>query len=223
MAGARGEARSLMRLAYSRKGRRSLPSRPMNCRQGLHAVRTGFIACVALLTSFLFAISAHAAEPAATPKPAADGWYDGVPPDGSFHVRGPVAFQSYAQEDKEKPKESARTQGVRAIQAGAFDATTKYIATCVVDPSDTRGDKARLASTLVKWTVQADVAYQRPVTAGKLTGVEFQIADPQKTLRVRLFAAPERICTLYVQWNPYAKPRDEDIDRFLGSFALGKR
>jgi hypothetical protein len=194
-----------------------------------HALRsasTGLFACATLLTSLACALrttAAHAAEPTAAPKPGADGWYEGTPPDGSFRVLGPVPFQGYASEDKAKPKEQPATQGVRASQVGAFDATTKYVANCNVDPSDRRGDKARLQSTLVQWTSQVAAAYERPITAGPHAGIEFEISDPNKTLRVRLIAAPERICTLFVQWNPVAKPREADIDRFLGSFALAER
>jgi hypothetical protein len=61
------------------------------------------------------------------------------------------------------------------------------------------------------------------VTAGGTQGTEFQLSDPKKTLRVRVFAPAERTCTVLVQWNQWAKPREEDIARFLDSFATGKR
>jgi hypothetical protein len=40
---------------------------------------------------------------------------------------------------------------------------------------------------------------------------------------VRVFPARDRVCTLLVQWNPYAKPADADIERFFASFAFAKR
>ena len=166
--------------------------------------------------------TAHAAEPATTAAPGADGWFDGIPPDGSFRVRGPVAFQGFAQEDEKGPRGMQRTQGVRASQPGAFDGITKYVASCLIDASDRRDEKVRIEETLARWREQADFRYRRPVTNGKLSGVEFEMSDPAKTLRLRVFAPAGRVCTLFVQWNPYAKPRDEDIERFLASFALAK-
>ena len=49
-------------------------------------------------------------------------------------------------------------------------------------------------------------------------GVEFEMSDRQKTLRVRVVAPAGRTCTLLVQWNRVAKPRAETVDHFLGSF-----
>lgn len=190
----------------------------MNRRCASRSARISFAACAVLLLSFAVA----AAEPATDAAPAADGWFDGAPPDGSFRVRGPVAFQSFAAEDGMNAGGTQRTQGVRATQPGAFDGVTKYVASCLVDVKDHRDDKARIEETLMRWKQQGDFLYRRPVANGKLAGVEFEMADPSKTLRLRVFAPTGRVCTLLVQWNPYAKPRDEDIERFLASFALAK-
>jgi hypothetical protein len=167
------------------------------------------LACIALLTlSFGVARAASNA--------TSDAWFDGTPPDGSFRVQGPVAFEPFAvPSDKEG---GAHTQGVRATRPGAFGAVTKYVASCVVDAKDQRPAKVRLEETLIRWHQQADFAYRRDVANGALAGVEFQMSDPQKTLRLRVFAPPGRVCTAFVQWAPVAKPREADIERFLASF-----
>ena len=196
----------------------------MNRPRAVRSARSALLACAVLLASFaLGERSACAAEPSATDKPGADGWYDAAPPDGSFRVRGPLPFQSYAQHAKGKSNQDVLTQGVRASQPGAFDAVTKFLASCTIDPSDRRGDKARIEANFVKWAAQVEPAYRRPIEVGKFPGVEFQMGDPKKTLRVRIIAGPQRICTLFVQWNAYSKPSDADIDRFLGSFAFTNR
>jgi len=184
--------------------------------------RRAALACAVVLTSFPIGsplLAAHAADEAAKP----DDWYEGTPPDGSFHVRAPVPFETFAQRDSGGPESKAHTQGVRASQAGAFDAVTKYVASCVVDPDDRRKDEVRVQETLGRWAEQADFAYRRPVKTGNTPGVEFQMSDPSKTLRVRVFPARDRVCTVLVQWNPYAKPSEADIDRFFASFAFAKR
>lgn len=153
--------------------------------------------------------------------PAPDGWFDGAPPDGSFRVRGPAAFEGFANEDQKKAP-GVRTEGVRATQPGAFDGVTKYVASCLIDAKDRRPEKVRIEETLERWHEQAGFRYRRPVANGKLAGVEFEMADPAKVLRLRVFAPAGRVCTAFVQWNPYAKPSDETIERFLTSFALAK-
>jgi hypothetical protein len=196
----------------------------MQLRNDARSVRTA-IACAVLLTSLATDRGVAAdreVKPAENATPAADGWFDGTPPDGSFRVRGPVAFQGFAQADEKDPKAKQSTQGVRATSLGAFDAVTKYVASCLIDASDARPGKVRLEETLARWKEQADFAYRRDVANGKLAGVEFEMSDPKKTLRFRVFAPPGRVCTLFVQWNPVAKPREQDLERFLASFALAK-
>lgn len=192
----------------------------MDRRHASRSRRSAFVPFVALFVFGCVAFAARAAENAAGP--GADGWYDASPPDGSFRVRGPVPFQAFTQEDEKDRADKARIDGVRASQAAAFDGLTKYVASCAVQPGDARSATARLDETLATWKKQAEFLYRRPVRNGKLDGIEFEIADPQKTLRVRVFAAPSRTCTLLVQWNHYAKPREDEIVRFLDSFALRK-
>ena len=104
----------------------------------------------------------------------------------------------------------------------AFDAVTKYVASCRIDASDRRDAKERTEETLHRWNEQASFRYRQPIANGKLAGVEFEMADKAKTLRLRVFAPAGRVCTSFVQWNPSAKPSDETIARFLASFALTK-
>lgn len=173
-----------------------------------HAVLGTWIA----LGAGLAARPARAADPEAV--------HVGISPDGSFRVRGPVAFHPLATEDAHEP---VRTVGVEAVQHGAFDGVTKYVASCVVDAADRRGAAQRIEATLARWKAQAPFQYQTDVEIGKLAGVEFQLSDRQKTLRVRVVAPPGRTCTVLVQWNRFAKPRAEAVDRFLASFEPRKR
>lgn len=145
--------------------------------------------------------------------------YEGVPSDGSFRVRGPVAFGRLASEGK---RGSEDTVGVEASQAGAFDGVTKYTASCVREAPD-RDAAKRIEETLAHWQKQAPFQYRKDVKVGKLAGVEFQIADRRKAMRVRVLAPPGRTCTLAVQWNHFAKPRAAEVEGFLGSFELVKR
>jgi len=192
----------------------------MDRRHASRSLCPALVPCVALVVLGFVALAAHAAEKA--PVPGTDGWYDATPPDGSFHVRGPVPFQAFLQEDDEPSAAKARTDGVRASQSGAFDSITKYIASCSVLQGDERSAPVRLEAMLANWKKQADFLYRKPVRSGKLDGFEFEIADPKKTLRVRVFAARGRDCTVLVQWNHYAKPREDEIVRFLDSFTLRK-
>jgi hypothetical protein len=197
---------------------------PMQRRFAVPSARRAALACVIVLTFLSIGLPVRAARAAdAGAKQAADDWYEGTPPDGSFHVRGPARFEPYGVRDATKDTK-VRTQGVRATQAGAFDAVTKYIASCVVDPDDKRKGIVRVEESVMLWQKQnVDFTYRRPFKVANVSGVEFQMSDPNKTLRVRVFPGPDRVCTVLVQWNPYAKPSDADIDRFLGSFAFVKR
>jgi hypothetical protein len=192
----------------------------MQRRPTVRSARRAALACNILLAFLSIGLPVDAADAA---KPAADDWYEGAPPDGSFHVRAPAPFQPFGVRDAVQTDNKIHTQGVRATQPGAFDAVTKWIASCVVDPDDRRKDVVRVEETLMRWQKQADFEYRRPVSVAKVSGVEFQMSDPNKTLRVRVFPGPDRVCTLLVQWNPYAKPKDEDVDRFFTSFAFAKR
>ena len=170
-------------------------------------------ACLALWIAIGAASAANAeAEASATA-------HEGVPSDGSFRVRGPVAFGRLASEGK---RGSENTVGVEASQAGAFDGTTKYIASCVREAPDAAAAK-RIEETLAHWQKQAAFQYRKDVKVGRLAGVEFQIADRRKAMRVRVLAPPGRTCTLVVQWNHFAKPRAAEVEGFLGSFELLKR
>lgn len=146
--------------------------------------------------------------------------HEGVPSDGSFRVRGPAAFRPLASEGKSG---SENTVGVESSEAGAFDGVTKYVASCVREDGDRRDAAARIEETLAHWQRQAAFQYRKDVQIGKLAGVEFQIADRRKAMRVRVLAPPGRTCTLLVQWNHFAKPRAADVERFLASFELAKR
>jgi len=152
-----------------------------------------------------------------------DGWFEGRPPDGSFQVMGPVAFEAFTQEDAKDPAHQLVTQGVRGTQPAAFDGKTLWVASCVERRDDARSESERIQETLAQWAKQARPAYQRPVKAGALDGVEFEIADRTKTIRVRVFAPPRRTCSVLVQWQHYAKPRPEDVARFFDSFTPTSR
>lgn len=149
---------------------------------------------------------------------APDGWFEGRPPDGSFRVRGPVSFESFRQDDDKDPARKLVTQGVRGTEPAAFDGKTLWIASCIERTDDARSESERIEETIAQWAMQARPAYQRPVTAGALAGVEFEIGDQTKTIRARVFAPAHRTCTLLVQWNRYAKPRPQDVQRFFESF-----
>jgi hypothetical protein len=192
----------------------------MQRRSAVRTARRAALACAVVLTSLSIGLPIRAAD---APTKSADDWHDGTPPDGSFHVRGPAPFEPYGVRDATQDTK-VRTQGVRASQPGAFDAITKYVASCVVDPDDKRKDIVRVEESVMRWQNQnIDFTYRRPFKVANVSGVEFQMSDPNKTVRVRVFPGPERVCTLFVQWNPYAKPSDADIDRFLGSFVFAKR
>ena len=167
------------------------------------------LALLCLLVASAIASPVRAGEPA----PSDDEWHEGVPPDASFRVRGPVPF-TVLPSDGQAPT----MQGVVATQPGAFGTPIKYVARCIAQPGDHRPDAARIEEAADFWRRQAAFAYQRDVRVGALAGIEFQLSDPGKTLRVRVLASPERVCTLFVQWNAAAKPRDAVIERFLGSF-----
>lgn len=172
------------------------------------------VTCVA---SAACATAAHAADA----KPDADGWYEGIAPDGSFRVRGPVPFEPFTQSPNSEAKST--TAGLRAAKRGAFDGKTQYIASCVRDPADARSADERIEASAADWKEQADFRYRRTVEAGAQRGTEFELSDPKKTLRVRVFAPPERTCTIIAQWNVWAKPREADVTRFLESFELRQR
>jgi hypothetical protein len=169
----------------------------------------------------LAAVVALAAPPHAAA--SSDAWFEGRPPDGSFRVMGPVAFEPFTQEDEKDPASDSVTQGVRGTQSVAFDGKTHWIASCVVRRDDARSESERIEEALANWSKQARPAYQRPVKTGALEGLEFEIADRVKTIRVRLFAPPRRTCTVLVQWPHVAKPRPEDVARFFDSFTTTAR
>ena len=190
-------------------------------RHASYTLHRSLAACIA----FALLASGTPAARAADPKPAAgrDGWFEGVPRDHSFRVRGPAAFETFHQEDGKDPAHAPRTEGVRATQPAAFDGVNRYMASCVVQEGDRRDAKQRIEETLAHWSAQAKFLYQRPARAGNLDGTEFQIADRTRTMRVRVFATRTRTCTVLVQWNRVAKPREDDVVRFLDSFTPSER
>lgn len=183
--------------------------------------RVCLLTCAASIAIAFGATAVRAAEPSAVPGP--DGWFEGAPPDGSFRVRGPVRFEAFSQEDARGSTGTDLTQGVRATQPAAFDGTVRYIASCVERKPDTRSSAERMDESLAYWAGQVDFAYRREVAVGTEKGVEFQIADPNKAMRVRVYAPRGRTCTWLVKWDHFAKPRMEDVGRFLESFELRAR
>lgn len=181
-------------------------------------VRVPTLRSASVAAALAFACAAFGARAA---DPAADGWREARPPDGSFRVRMPAEFESFQQESEKDPDRTLFTQGVRATQSAALGGKTLYVASCVALARDARGARERIEETVAQWAGQSQLHYRAPVRAGSLDGVEFEISDRVKKMRVRVFAPRDRTCTLLVQWNLYAKPRAADVTRFLDSFEPG--
>lgn len=171
----------------------------------------------------LAAVLAWAALDARAAEPERDAWREGRPPDGSFRVRVPVEFEAFRQENEKDPEAKVETQGVRATQSAAFDGKILYVASCLVVQGETRSESQRIEETVASWAAQSELASKRTIELSGVRGVEFELADRVKQMRVRILAPARRTCTVLVQWNHYARPSEADIDRFLDSFELTGR
>ena len=155
--------------------------------------------------------------------PGPDDWYDARPPDASFKVRMPGAFQGFAEKGKTEAGAVTYTVGVRATLSAAFGAQTSYVASCIRQKGDTRNAKVRLQTIIDRWDTLGTMRYRKSIPSASQPGFEFEMADDVKVLRARLFAPAAGTCTLLINWRPVAKPSDADIEKFFDSFALAKR
>lgn len=162
-------------------------------------------------------------KPAPPMKPGPDGWYDAVAPDASFEIRMPGVYRGFADETKTDAGVVTSTVGVRTNLAAAFGASTTYVASCTRQQGDARSAKERLQTVIDGWESRGTMQYRKPLESAKQPGIEFEMADDVKVLRVRVFAPAAGTCTLLVTWRAPATPSEAEFEKFFGSFRIARR
>lgn len=185
---------------------------------------------LALLLSIVasFVSLARAAEPqerTSDATPASDGtsgWREALPPDRFFRILIPGPFQTF-DDSAEVDGLKGETKGVRATLPGAFGGSNTYVASCVTAKGDDRTTKQRLQASIDQWEKLTALHWRKPLEQGGVPGVEFQLADDIKVIRVRSWAPAGRTCTILMHWRPFSKPPDADIAKFFDSFTFTKQ
>ena len=145
-------------------------------------------------------------------------WQDAIAPDRYFSIRFPGRYQTFSDPAETEDGHKGQTIGVRGTVPGAFGGSSTFVASCIVAPDDDREAQARIGAVLEHWKSRTVLAYQKPIELDGSPGVEFQFADDVKVLRSRVYATPDRTCTVLVFWKPYSKPREADLVTFFDSF-----
>lgn len=160
---------------------------------------------------------------------AADGaergtvWKDAVAPDGYFSIRFPGPYQAFTDASETEAGHKGTTVGVRGNVPAAFGGSNTFVASCIVAPDDDRSAHERIKGVIERWESRIVLQYRKPIELAGSPGVEFQFADDVKVLRSRVYATPDRTCTVLVYWKPYSKPNDADLATFFDSFKLLSR
>lgn len=150
-------------------------------------------------------------------------WKDATAPDGYFGIRFPGRFQSFSDPAETEEGHKGTTIGVRGNVPAAFGGSNTFVASCVVAPDDDRSANDRIKGVIERWESRIALQYRKPIELAGVPGVEFQFADDVKVVRSRVYAMPDRTCTLLVHWKPYSKPSDADLATFFDSFKLLER
>jgi hypothetical protein len=177
------------------------------------------VAAVATVAIGLVAPAAFAA----ADKPRGIVWQDAVAPDHYFGIRFPGPFQMFSDPSETEAGHKGTTHGVRGIVPGAFGGSNTFVASCIVAPDDDRKPDERIKAVIERWEKRIVLDYRKPIDLDGNPGIEFQFADDVKVLRSRVYATPDRTCTVLVYWKPYSKPRDADLATFFDSFKLLSR
>lgn len=150
-------------------------------------------------------------------------WRDAVAPDGYFQIRFPGPFQTFSDPAETESGHKGTTIGVRGNVPAAFGGINTFVASCIATPEDRRSAKDRIKEVIERWEDRTVLAYRKPVDLAGNPGVEFQFADDVKVLRSRVYATPDRTCTVLAHWKPYSKPSEADLATFFDSFKLLSR
>jgi len=150
-------------------------------------------------------------------------WRDAVSPDRYFKIRFPGPFQAFSDPAETESGHKGTTTGVRGNVPAAFGGTNTFVASCIAAPDDDRSARDRIKDVIERWEARTVLAYRKPVDLDGDPGVEFQFADDVKVLRSRVYATPDRTCTVLVHWKPYSKPNESDLATFFDSFKLLSR
>lgn len=149
-------------------------------------------------------------------------WREARPPNGYFQILIPGPFDAFADPAETDNGVKGEVNGVRANLPGAFGGKTQYAASCVVAPGDTRTQKERIQAGMDHWERLTVLHWRKPIELQGVPGVEFQLADDLKVLRLRVYAPEDRTCTLLMHWRPFSKPTDAHIAKFFDSFQILK-
>ncbi|RIK96413.1 MAG: hypothetical protein DCC71_22445 [Proteobacteria bacterium] len=183
------------------------------------------LACAAI--ALALASPARAADPkpdAPAAKPGPDGWYDAAPPDASFEVRLPGAFEATVDDGPDDEGVLMHSSGVRATVPGAFGGSTAYAAHCNRLEGEARTPRERVLAGVEQWEKLRPLQYRKPIEQHGVAGIEFQLKDDVKVMRARIVAPPDgRTCTVLLHWRPFAKPREADVAKYLDSFRVRAR
>lgn len=179
----------------------------------------------ALLLAATLLASGGAAAPASAAEEGSHGiqWRDAEAPDGYFRIKFPGAPQAFDDPSETEAGHQGRTIGVRGNVAAAFGGANTFVASCIVAPDDDRSAQDRIKGVIERWESRIILQYRKPIELQGAPGVEFQFADDVKVLRSRVYAFPDRTCTVLVYWKPYSKPSEADLTTFFDSFKLTSR
>jgi hypothetical protein len=177
---------------------------------------------VVLLVATALAVGGVAAAPAFAADEGSHGtqWQEAVAPDGYFRIKFPGAPQAFDDPSETEAGHKGRTIGVRGNVAAAFGGANTFVASCIVAPDDDRSAHDRIKGVIERWEKRIILQYRKPIELAGNPGVEFQFADDVKVLRSRVYATPDRTCTVLVYWKPYSKPSEADLTTFFDSFTL---